>query len=77
MKFADKVFKIIKDNIPVCNFSLGKQYTPWMKADVLKTVKKKRTLWKKCIYCKNTENKERYENAKRLSSKKVREAKLK
>ena len=77
MKFAEKVFKIIKDNIPVCNFRQSKCHMPWMKADVLKAVKKKRTLWKKYKYCKSTLNKDRYEEAKRLSSRKVRGAKLK
>ena len=41
MKFAKKISKIIKDNVPVCKFSTGRQYMSWMKTDVLKAVKKR------------------------------------
>ena len=76
MKFAGKVFKIIKDNIPVRNFSLGKQYTPWMKADVLKAVKRKGHFGKNTFTIKTRKINKDMKKQKGYPVKKVREAKI-
>ena len=56
--------------------SLSKSFiTPWMNEDTLRSLKRKRTKWKKFKYCRNGYNKEQYIQARSEANKKVKGAK--
>ena len=48
-----------------------------MDGETLEVVKKKRKLWKKYKYCRSHQNREKYEEAKIIASRRVKEAKWK
>lgn len=73
-RFADKLSNISEKNIPVSKSKPKNYDTPWMNPDTLSAIQLKRKMWKKYKYCRNPQNKERYNQAKAVSSQKVREA---
>ena len=75
--FADKIFKVTDKYIPVCKQGHKIFETPWMDKATLAAVRKKRTMWKKYNHCINPTSKMKYNRAKDLSGKMVKEAKRK
>ena len=74
-EFADILNNLSKEYIPVRNSSTKIFNTPWMNEETLKSLKRKRTKWKKFNYCRNPQNRELYAQARNEAKRKVKEAK--
>ena len=74
-EFADILNNLSKEYIPVRNSSTKIFNTPWMNEETLKSLKRKRTKWKKFKYCRTPQNRELYAQARSEAKRKVKEAK--
>ena len=75
--FDDKLSIICKENIPVCKSTPKSYNMPWMDKETLSIVQEKPKLWMKYIHCRNLQNKQNYDQAKRVASAKVSKAQIK
>ena len=74
-RFANELFKIYEENIPVSK-SLPKHFdTPWINDESKAAIIRKRKYWKKYKYSRNPQNKVKYEEAKMEANYIVRKAK--
>lgn len=75
-RFVDSLSNSCRKNIPVYKSKPKCYDTPWMNKETLTAVQNKRKMWKKYKYCRNPQNKANYDQAKYISSQKVREAQI-
>ena len=63
-RFADVLSNLSRKYIPESK-SIPKDFnTPWMDVNILKSVRRKNTLWKKFKHCKNRQSLDRYIEAR-------------